>query len=519
MPKSKSGRRLKFSASLHPRGSKGQFIETADREKPTKAKRAGKGNSSRQNSQLAKGAVKSVKSAIEVSRARKQILDELDDTTRARLTKVLNARKASVTAKAVDASVDSKDTNVAKGTKKAKAKKPTKTPEELLAEKVDKLTKSYSKSLPKITKEKIKAAKDSKETKAACRRALKLHEKGLPMPFTGFTVPQMQQILGKGPKNAATDRADLRAPVNPNHLKIEGGKVKVWRDTVHDGYRGGFKERIDRNFEYNVIHEGQSINLNSQKRVLVYEGETVKGVPSMNARLRELETKQLVSDLATNMKYVEAWDTKKVAVPAPRWDVVNMGGRVDPKLLAKDGYGGMELHHINQWVPRPFDEIRRDVDSGKMTLDEAKEIMRGQLRPNPNIQSGYEIACAPKGQREYVVLAGGTHNIKSQPLYVANHPDGIHPDTGKVSTFGIPSKLKGSEFGETEGREYHNGIRDGFWAEYRRREVYVLQGELNRRIQRGLAKPEEIETEFAQAAQRQQVAKDKQSKTVSSQLS
>ncbi len=83
------------------------------------------------------------------------------------------------------------------------------------------------------------------------------------------------------------------------------------------------------------------------------------------------------------------------------------------------------------------------------------------------------------------------HDINS-PLFFANHPKGIHPETGKLTTFGIP------EDGDS-GRTYFNGWRSGFWRQHHRREAYVFRQELLNRIGDGSLSVKEAQRLYQEA--------------------
>lgn len=489
-----TSRRGKFNSSKHPRGAKGRFTSTPDEVKAPKirkAKRLG-GSAKSASRQL----VSDIKTGKRIEREKLELLGRMDASTRNR---VVSALKAIKTPASSTGDVITK--TPVKGSKKPKLSEAEKRVADL-----NKTLDKNTKAAAKLQKMKLKDLKKDKDARKLARRVERANQKGVPAPFVPWSAKDNNTILGKDSRPKPSDRADLRKPVTRESLKVTEKKVYIWEGDPSGKYKGNFRERVDRNFKYEVKVGDDVLTLNTQTRVMVYDGEVVKGVPSLNARLREVDNKKIVDELALNAKYVEAWDRDKVAVPAPRWDVNHMGGKNLPEQYKPErGFGGMELHHINQWSNRNFRDVRDDLDSGKITLDDAKTEMRGMLRPNPNIKSGYEIAAAPKGERAYVVLPAGLHNFsEGKKVYEANHPDGIHPDTGQVSTFGLADKDKGSAFGESEGRQYHNRVRDGFWGEYRRREVFVLQGELNRRLRKGLITTQEVEQLWSEAVDRQE---------------
>lgn len=481
--------RGKFTSSKHPRGAKGRFTSTPDQPKKVTVRRKKRDNNITDEVKVAQLEVRRTK---KVNSERLRVIAELPSAKRKRVLTTISRLKPSV-----------QDVEVPKvGLKTLKKPKVSETARRVLElnKRIDKATKAAGKQ----RKESIKNAKKDSLAKKLAKRVVKRREQGLPPPASPYTYKESLEISGKV-KNPKKARADLRKPVGRDKLDLSSGKVEVWSGTEYGKYKGNFKERVDRNFKYQVKVDGEVLTLNKQTRVMVYKGEVVKGVPSMNARLRELPPEKLVSDMATNMKYVEAWDNSNVAAPAPRWDVVHMGGKVPDKFVPVKGYGGMELHHINQWSDRMFSDVREDVDSGKLSLEDAKKEMRGMLTPNPNVKQGYEIKVPEQSKRAYVVLPAGLHNFnEGQKLYKANHPDGIHPDTGELTGFGLPDKKNGSEFGEVHGRQYHDTVRDGFWSEYRRREVLILRGELNRRLQKGEITAEQVQELWNASIDRQE---------------
>jgi hypothetical protein len=195
------------------------------------------------------------------------------------------------------------------------------------------------------------------------------------------------------------------------------------------------------------------------------------------------------------MSYVEA---KSQQPPAPDWKPTFHGG-IDKKYVrSKQGpgkYNGMQIHHVNQWSKERFDGVTERLQKGEITLEQAKTEMRGLLKVDTADKvNGYAINVARKDDRELVILPGGTHDINS-PLYLANHPKGVHPDTGKIVKFGIPKTGDG-------GREWFNGFRGDFWREYYRRESYIAANEINRRIKEGKITTEEAASLWKTAHQK-----------------
>lgn len=280
----------------------------------------------------------------------------------------------------------------------------------------------------------------------------------------------------------------LRNPGNIDHVRVEDGQLSIWKNEPNlKRFDPSFRYRTSRDHEYSVTApSGEQVTLNRHKGTILLKGERVDGVPSLYPRLRETKNQSLFDELARTMTYVE--DSKNPP-PAPKWKPA-LHGSIDKSLVeTKKGpgeYGEMQLHHVNQWAKVKFDEITQRADKGEITLDQAKALMRANLQPDASLKQGYSIKPQDQADRKLVVLAAGTHDINS-PLYRANHPTGIHPDTGKEQAFGIPKKGDG-------GRESFNEFRGQFWREYYRRESYIAANEINRRIKKGELTTEEAKT-------------------------
>jgi hypothetical protein len=289
-----------------------------------------------------------------------------------------------------------------------------------------------------------------------------------------------------------------RVPGDDEDIKIaDTGKITIWdgrKSSKYSKFDPSFKVRTNKSHKYQVTSEdGTDLVLNRHPKVLTYKGEKVDGVPSLHPKLAEMSDKALIRALVDTKGFVEASE----APPAPQWKPLYHGS-IPKQYVADRGYGGMEIHHIDQWAKTRFDKVTGDYNNGLITLDEAKDQMRSLLRPNPKEKSGYEIDIKDQDDRKFVVLAAGTHNFTS-PLYFQNHPMGLHPDTGSFVQFGIPKNGSG-------GRGEFNKWRDGFWREVYRKESYALLGELNRRVSKGKLSRDDARKILSEA--HQQATKD-----------
>ncbi|RCJ36923.1 hypothetical protein A6770_14955 [Nostoc minutum NIES-26] len=301
---------------------------------------------------------------------------------------------------------------------------------------------------------------------------------------------RFNQVLRRS--QASTEGKYLAA--TPQHLTIKGTKLVIWDGKPELAKaQGGFKTKKVRDFEYAVEVNGERVVLNRQTKMHEFMGERIYGMPSLNPRLAAMTPTQLADGLAKYMTKVETKDTT-----VPDW-LPTFHGKVDKSLL-KNGYGKMQQHHIHQWAKVPLENIVRDYDSGKITLEEAKSQTRAILsRETIKTKSGKEkedwvLTPADKDQRSFVVLPGGLHDISNKPLYWANHPMGIDVDSPdfKLRPYRLP------KHGDS-GRDWHSStFRPGSWLEIYRRESYVLLGEINRRINRNELTPQEAQKLFTE---------------------
>ena len=278
----------------------------------------------------------------------------------------------------------------------------------------------------------------------------------------------------------------LRKVVREDSLAItEEGRIEIWQNSEEKKFNATFKFKSNKKFEYKIEHEGKELTLNTHSNGIEVLGERVDGVPSYYPNLRQMTNDQLFGGLVRTMSLVE----DKGNQPAvPDWKP-KYHGKVDKSLVRSGNrpgdYGKMQIHHIHQWSKGKFDEITNGLRSGAMTLQQAKDGMRNLLKPDPaNKINGYAINLKNKEDRRLVILAEGVHAAPS-PLYAANHPKGIHPDTGELKRFGIPKEGDG-------GRDWFNQtFRPTFWREYYRRYSFVAANEINRRVRAGELTPEQ----------------------------
>lgn len=281
---------------------------------------------------------------------------------------------------------------------------------------------------------------------------------------------------------SAKDLPSTRKPPNHGTMTVrDDGQIRLWQnDNRRRTFDESFKVSKDKDFDYTVEHEGQQIKMNRNKTVYQFRGETVKGVPdSMTPNLETKSNASLFKALTHHTAQVEQGATSPVFLPG------HNGDRIDQKYLYKGKYGKTEIHHVQQWAKEPLKDINDDYRSGKITLQQAQDRTRRIVRPTTTSSSGYELDIKPKEQRSFVLLGAGSHNFTS-PLYEANHPLMIHPDSGILSKVGIPKQGDG-------GRKDYDKWRPKFWKEVSRRESFLIQNEINRRVRSGDLTKDEVE--------------------------
>lgn len=436
----------KFNSGLHPRGLRGRFRATPDQEKTKPSKVSIKKLTTKQKATLSRitgGADKTKQTfSIPQSPGSKVVLSKLDDKQKAKLREILE-RKAKE-AEAVKAKAETSKPEPTKKTRKTKTKadKPVAKPTE-----------------PKT--EEPEPAKEAQPVKTARRKR----------------------------------QPTLRKPVKESSVVIDGESIEIWKDNKNAKPAVDFKVRTDKKYEYGVNKDGVDVVLNRHHNVLVVEGEVVKGVPSLHPRVASDKTQTLTDSLARCMSYVES--SPGTSPPAPDWKPT-FHGAIDKKYLrTRKGeglYGEMQIHHVDQWSKTTFASITKRRDDGEITTEQAQEEMRKLLQPVSKVSKdgkesvGYEIAVRPTETRQLVILAAGSHDINS-PLFKENHPLGIHPDTGKLTQFGIPKDGEG-------GRKWFDTFRAKFWTEYYRREAFILRQELNSRLKKGEITSEELQNSW-----------------------
>lgn len=467
MPKNVSRSKVKAGAKYLRKGN-GQFNGSLGSGGTAKVKRR-KG---------AKSASSSVLGAVKVARERDRIRGELTLEQRKRLEGLLAKPTAPRSLKYGDQAKNlKKEITALKKKMKLNAKNGISDPLDAFNLRILEKQQRTASQL----NEQFKAQKADKKLMSKARRVQKKFNAGKPLEFGEAELLPLiatEQRLKAGKQE--------RLPVESDSFKIEGKRLKVWEGKTYGQYKDTtFRGRKE--YRYEVGGE----TLNTNRGVMIHKGETIQGVPNNVKLNRSLNNERLIGELATSMRYVENSD-KGIKAPAPYWNANTWGRLADEGKMGKPGqYGQAQLHHINQWAKVPLDSVVKKYEAGEISLEEAKAQSRALLRPTPN--GWYEIAAASQRERAYVVLPGGLHDLTSPHYYDLNHPKGLHPDTGEVVKFGLPDKQKtGSEFGLTEGREYHKTVRNSYWGEWHRQNVHAAVGEVNRRLRRGELTPEEL---------------------------
>ena len=304
-------------------------------------------------------------------------------------------------------------------------------------------------------------------------------------------VPDEKLVSTKLKRGATVRKAASTSSVTVN----PSGILELWKDSDEGKFDPSYRYRQDKSFEYKVTHAGKELVLNRHSGVMEYQGEVVKGIPPTDQTLRKVATQSLFDRMVNSIGYVE---DKANRPPSPDWSP-RKHGMVEDKSLVKSqkgagDYGGMQIHHINQWARESFGAIQEKFGyARKIDPAEAKKAMEGLLIPEPKVGSGYAINVRDKKDRELVILPGGLHDLNS-PLYQANHPLGYHPETGKLMEFGIPKSAASQG-----NRDEFNAWSDGFWRQYYKREAYVYRQEIARRVRAGDIKPEDVQGHVATA--------------------
>lgn len=522
----------KFNSSKHPRGHHGRFVETPDL--PKAADQSNKSAQYRRIAKQTRSIIKEAKAQAEIRQARLDLLGEMSAAQRRRLVSIL-ADKAETKAGSEEVTPFKVGILAEDGTKaptEAKPKRPKLTPEEKAArdtrkaeEKVARQAERQRKAEEKAAKEKEKAVKEAerlakkqlkadekaaREAERAEREAIAEADKAKYEEYKARAKAKMYDNIKAGEKEPLKIPIKREPTSRPEPQKdsvtFTDKGIDIWQGKPEFGkFEAGFKVRQAKEFEYAVEHEGQKLVLNRSRKVYEYGGETVEGIPDTHHKLRELKNEQLFSRLAEAMRHTEN-STKSITAPAPKW-LSSIHGSIPKEFVrSKKGagdYGEMQIHHVDQWAQRRFDEITSQLkynlktkkfEDGEITLEDAKAQMgellvkREGVDKNGNAKTWWEISPKAQQDRRLVVLAAGTHEVTS-PLFLANHPKGIHPETGKLETFGIP------EDGDS-GRDYFNAWRAGFWAQHHRREAFIYRQEINRRVREGTMTVDEAKTQW-----------------------
>lgn len=294
--------------------------------------------------------------------------------------------------------------------------------------------------------------------------------------------PRKQRKLASDEGKVKAVREKKNKLVSESSLTVKDDRVQIWKDGKQR-YKDGFRVVKEKGYEY----KPGGITLNRSDVVIKHDGETIMGIQPSYTNPRSMTNERLTRELAQRMTYVESGKS-----PAPYWSAKRHGG-VARENLAKEGYGKIQIHHINQWTPGDAINVtNRKLASGEIDLETAKSEMSKVLNPiKRTTKSGkevdsYEIKVTDKPNRRLVLLAGGTHDIYApKHMYEANHPLAIHPKTGKPFKVGIP------EEGDS-GRKAFGTWRNKFWREYYRRESHILSAELSRRLKNKELTPSQV---------------------------
>lgn len=312
-------------------------------------------------------------------------------------------------------------------------------------------------------------------------------------------------VVGGRKKKSSSKRVPTdRNIVDRESLSISNGKIRIWKSKNQKSavFDSTFKYKENKDFEYSTDYKGQKVVLNTHKGSITLKGDTVDGVPPFHKNIKSLTNQKLFDDLAQIMSYVE---DKENSPPAISWSKKQHGG-IDKALMTKKNgeqieYGKAEIHHDHQFSKVRFDTITDKLVKGEITERQAKDEMRQLLVKDPsNKDTGYAINVAEKGNRKMVLLAGGTHNLTSN-LYLSLHPLGINPDAlgRELVKFGLPKTGKSNDPGNRDGFARWRG---NFWKNYYRREAFVIQKELNRRVRENKMTTEEAQDMWSRASDR-----------------
>lgn len=302
--------------------------------------------------------------------------------------------------------------------------------------------------------------------------------------------------------------AQDRTLTTPRRSKARTGKTKVTISEagVHTEVKHaeGFKVTKTQGYKYTVEHSGKEIGLNAYSTTMEYGGYKVRGVPDIIPNVKKATTPEVVDKLAMAQHMASKGN-------APLWRP-DAHGSIDPDLVGRrkanpgvPHYGVMQIHHVEQWALDPANRIEADLKSGKITPDQAEKRYLATIEPRPRAAAAtttgdeeddeggtYQLKLRPKEDREFVILAGGTHQ-GGTPLYLANHPKFYDPDADKFKPIGIP------HVGEGSREWFEKEFRKPFWKEYAKHQVTQLGTELDKRVNSGVITAKEAQRLFDDA--------------------
>lgn len=294
----------------------------------------------------------------------------------------------------------------------------------------------------------------------------------------GVLKPTLKSVVPEG----------IKRVTKKEHVTFTDKGIEIWQGTKYKDKDPTFKVRVDKQYNYTVMQDGKEVSLNRNRNVFEFQGEVVKGIPSLHPHLREMKDEDLFKALVSTMSMAESSSPR-----APQWDsglhgqvqgvdkwTYNLGSKNGGK---KEGYYGvMQIHHVGQWSKVDIPKFNKDVIEGKISNDEAQKIFDDNFKAVPGRDKVLEVQVKATADREFVMLPAGIHDAMSS-LFAANHPTPINPSKMKLAKIGIPEKGKDANSGS---REWFDKWKPKFWQEVYRRESYVLREEITRRIDKGL---------------------------------
>ena len=317
-----------------------------------------------------------------------------------------------------------------------------------------------------------KVAKETEAIKSARREVLA--DLGREQRMRLASLSSKYGIFGtEKPKLPTVPKAGAKKSIKRTKNRVEFSESGT---TAHlQPHHSSFQVLKDPKHSYEITHEGVNVKLNQHKTEMRFLGERVQGVPSPLQHLKKASDEQLLHALADSVHGANKGN-------APEWTEQGYGKPdVADSLIAKRGMGVLQIHHVNQWVKDPSGNIEADFAAGHITEAQRQYRHHSQIEKahdHTALDPKYQLKIAPKGERAFVILPGGIHDFTS-PLYKANHPYFLHPDTGKLDRIGIPDKGDG-------GREWFDSkFRKPFWKEYNLHHAKELATEVDRRIKAG----------------------------------